>query len=296
MSPDHVVFLADGLGQYAGAANTAGPGRTGFGFYTSGAWIDVPPSYARPGHRPMTLLVWLHGCTGSAYYDASLLSSVYSRDRGYIIAALNGPEDGNRRPGAPSCWNPFTDVAKVMRDVAVLRTHLAVDPRRIFVGGYSSGGDVAWQTIFTHARTFAGILAFNTNPVRDNAFGRRWGLSAIGHAIAAASWRFHVVQISHDHDHAYRPGRCGYPGYPVCAVDASYHARQDAGVTPAIRALVRAGFPVIYRILPGHHYDADRPSGCESVRPASCRTGTYHDIAHDLLPYLRRRAWEAPAR
>jgi hypothetical protein len=290
-------FERDGLGQYAGARNTNPPGSYA-GYFTSGYWVEVPPSYRTDNRTPEALMVWLHGCEGTAKWDDQVLSSVYDANRPYIVMSISGAENAGVDPGDPNCWDAThtRDVNKVLTDIRSIESHFNIDRRHVYIGGYSSGGDLAWQTIFTHADTFAGILAINTNPVMGNTFGVKWGLNGIDHAIAGAAWKFHVVQVSHAGDDIYHVDRCGYPGYERCpSGDRSGTTNPDPGVTPAIHALQAAGFPVDYRILPGQHGDPDLPKGCEDVRPATCTRGTYADVVHYLMPHVRALNWEAPA-
>ena len=116
----------------------------------------MPPSY--DGSNQM-LLVWMHGCGGEAEGDAYEISP--GDDRSYIAISIGGRED--------DCWDPNSDVPKVLSAVADVKTHLNIDPRRVIIAGYSSGGDLAYRTIFYNADLFAGILAENTSPFR----GRR---------------------------------------------------------------------------------------------------------------------------
>ena len=164
------------------------------------------------------------------------------------------------------------------------------------IAGYSSGGDLAYQTIFTHANTFAGILAYNTNPVRDNIFGATYGLNAINNAIAAAAWKFPILQVSHDQDGIYHVARCGYSGYETCPdTDASGSTSPDAGVSPAINALQAAGFPVTFDVLSGFHVNPDTPYNCQNTTPSMCTGGNGYEIVHDLLDKVATNGWESPA-
>ena len=77
----------------------------------------------------------------------------------YIAVAPDG------REGA--CWNVNTDPAAVLGVVATVKTHFNINRRRVILGGYSSGGDLAYRTAFYNANGFAGVLAENTSPFRD---------------------------------------------------------------------------------------------------------------------------------
>jgi predicted esterase len=291
-------WVADGLGQYQGTANTAGADPTSYGgYYTSGYYVVVPPSYDASNHTPETLLVWMHGCDGTAHWDAQDLTAQFNSDRPYILISLSGPESGGVSSG-PECWDTSNqaDVSKVLTDITNVEMHFNINRRRVIIAGYSSGGDLAYQTIFTHAGTFAGILAYNTNPVRDNTFGASYGLDAINDAIAGAAWKFPIIQVSHDHDDVYHVDRCGYTGYPVCpSGDPSGSTNPDQGVRPAISALQSAGFPVTFGVVAGYHYNPDMPNDCNDSTPSTCTSGDGYEIVNDLLSHITNSGWESPA-
>ena len=290
-------WVADGLGQYDRTPNDGTDPSSSEGYYTSGYYVVVPPSYDTSNRTPEALVVWMHGCNETAHSDAQDLTVQFDSDRPYIFISLSGPEAGTLS-GQPGCWDTHdqTDVGKVLLDIANVESHFNIDPRRVIVAGYSSGGDLAYQTIFTHADSFAGILAYNTNPVQGNTFGDTYGLGAINDAIAGAAWKFPIRQVSHDQDDVYHVDRCGYTNYPSCPTgDPAGTTTPDPGVSPAIEALQSAGFPVTYTILPGHHYNPDTPTGCDSTPPSTCTGGNSYEIVNDLLSYVGSDGWEAPA-
>jgi poly(3-hydroxybutyrate) depolymerase len=205
--------------------------------------------------------VWLHGCYGQAKYDISDVSENANPSRNYIAIAPQGP-DGGVDP-LPVCWNPGPDDAKVLTDIAQAETKFNINRRRVIIAGYSSGGDLAYRTIFYNADTFAGILAMNTDPFRDTG-------STEQQSLAAAAWKFNIVQIAHDNDTT----------YPV------------AQVGPDMTDLQNAGYPVDYTVRPGHHYDADT---CPPNPPGPNCIGTTYDIQHYLLPHVDADGWLAPA-
>jgi hypothetical protein len=208
-------------------------------------WVDVPPSYDSSNQTPETLLVWMHGCGGDAQGDTYEVAP--GDDRSYIAISVGGRDGG--------CWDPNIDVPKVLAAVADLKTHFNINPRRVIIAGYSSGGDLAYRTIFDNAALFAGILAENTSPFRDTG-------STQAQSLAAASWKFNAVHLAHTEDDT----------YPL------------AGVTSEINAMQDAGFPVTFNAVPGHHYDPD---------DAATGTGTDNDLRRYLLPHVND-GWLAP--
>jgi hypothetical protein len=183
----------------------------------SNYWIYVPGSYDATHATPIGLLVWLHGCGGQSAGDIYTVSPGGAQS--YLSIAVGG------REGA--CWDVNADSAKVLAAVADVKTHFNVAPRRVVVGGYSSGGDLAYRTAFYNARRFAGVLAENTSPFRDTG-------STQSASIGAAAWKLNIVHLAHTGDDV----------YPI------------AGVRAETDALKAAGFPITLIERPGAHYDA----------------------------------------
>jgi hypothetical protein len=208
-------------------------------------WVDVPPSYDASNQTPETLLVWMHGCGGEAEGDTFVISP--GDDRSYIAISIGGRDD--------DCWDPDTDVPKVLAAVADVKTHFNIAPRRVIIAGYSSGGDLAYRTIFDNADLFAGILAENTSPFRDTG-------STAAQSLAAAAWKFNDVHLAHDQDDT----------YPL------------AGVQGEITQMQNAGFPVTLIDVPGDHFDDDNDVN---------DTGTDNDLRHYLLPHIND-GWQSP--
>jgi hypothetical protein len=209
-----------------------------------GYWITVPTSYDATHATPIALLVWMHGCQAKDENDIDTISP--GGDQQHYIAISPDGREGD-------CWYPDVDMPKVLAAVADVKTHFNVDPRRVIVGGYSSGGDLAYRTAFYNAYTFAGVLGLNTSPFRGTG-------STQEQSLAAASWKFHVVQLAHTEDSS----------YPI------------DGVRAETDALAAAGFPVQRIERPGAHF-----------APDTSTTGTYHDLVSILLPHVDD-GWLAP--
>jgi hypothetical protein len=180
-------------------------------------WVFVPHAYDDTHHTPAKLFVWMHGCGGDAEGD---LYTIADPTQDFITLSLGG-RDGD-------CWDVNADPAKVLAAIAGAEDHFNIDQRRIVVGGYSSGGDLAYRTAFYNAYTFAGLLALNTAPFRDTGSTRQ-------QSLAAAAWKFHVVHLAHTSDEAY-------------GID---EVRSEVG------ALQTAGFPTTLVERPGLHHDAN---------------------------------------
>jgi predicted esterase len=104
------------------------------------------------------------------------------------------------------------------------------------IGGFSSGGDLAYRTAFYNSTGFAGLLAVGTTPFRDTG-------STQQASIAASTFKFHVVHLAHTEDEI----------YPIATV------RQETD------ALTAAGFPVERVERPGSHYDEQTDANLQAV-------------------------------
>jgi hypothetical protein len=199
-------------------------------------YVYVPSSYDATHATPAKVLVWLHGCGGQGYGDAWVVSP--GGTQSWVTVSVGGRDGG--------CWSPGADTALVLAALDDVKRRLNVDPRRVVIGGYSSGGDMAYRTAFYNAKRFAGVIAENTSPFRDTG-------SSAASSIAAAAWKFNVAHLAHLSDNV----------YPIAPVRAE---------TDALKA---AGFPETRLERAGTHWDADTAS-----------TGTSYDLRTYLLPYL----------
>ena len=179
-------------------------------------WIYVPTAYDETHATPITLFVWLHGCGGASSGDIYTVSP--GGGQSYISIAVGGREGG--------CWDVNSDPAKVLAAITNVKTHFNINPHQVVLGGYSSGGDLAYRTAFYNANMFAGVLAENTSPFRDTG-------STQSASLAAAAWKFNVVHLAH----------VGDMTYPI------------AGVRNETDAMAAAGFPITRIERPGSHYD-----------------------------------------
>ena len=212
-------------------------------------WLHVPESYEVSHHTPTRLLVWLHGCGGFSSGD---IWNVRAGEGQFWISVAPTGREG-------SCWQPGADQAEVLASVNDVSSHFNIDPRRVFLGGYSSGGDLSYRTAFHHANRFAGILVENTTPFRDTGSSRE-------DSLAAASWKFNVAHLAHNQDTT----------YPIETVD------EETG------AMIEAGFPLDLIRVDGTHYDD--PGAIVNGAPVP---GTTADLRTYLLPLIEGD-WQSP--
>jgi poly(3-hydroxybutyrate) depolymerase len=213
-------------------------------------YVYVPQAYDSTHKTPITLFVWLHGCGGASSGDIWVVSPGGAQ-QSWISLAPGGAEGG--------CWNMSTDPDKVLAAIADLKTHFNIDPKRVILGGYSSGGDLTYRTAFYNASLFAGVVACNSSPFRDTGATE----SAL---LAAASWKFNVVHLAHLEDTT----------YPIATVRSE---------TDAVKA---AGHPMTRIEVDGGHWDD--PGAMENGHAVP---GTDADIRTYLFPYLSA-GWTAP--
>ena len=218
----------------------------------SNYWVYVPGSYDSSHQTATPLLVWLHGCGGESAGDINTVSpGLDGAAQDWISIAVGGREGG--------CWDPGGDQAKVTAAIADLKSHFNVDPHRVILGGYSSGGDLAYRLAFYNSGTYAGVLAENTSPFRDTG-------SSQADSLAAATTKFNVVHLAHLQDDT----------YPIAQVRAE---------TEAMKA---AGFPITRIEVEGTHYD--EPGAIVNGRPVA---GTDADLRALLLPHIDD-GWRSP--
>ncbi len=198
--------------------------------------LYVPAGYDASHRTASKLLVWSHGCGGDAYGDAWAVSPGGSQS--WVTVSVGGRDGG--------CWDPNTDTTLVIAALDDVKRRLNIDPKKVVIGGYSSGGDLAYRTAFYNTERFAGLIAENTSPFRDTG-SSQWS------SLTAASWKLNIVHLAHVSD----------PTYPIAGVRAE---------TDAAKA---AGFPETRIERPGTHWDPDTQS-----------SGTNYDMRRYLLPYL----------
>jgi pimeloyl-ACP methyl ester carboxylesterase len=224
-------------------------------FLQANYYADVPASYDATNQTPTTLFVWLHGCYGESAGDIYTVSpetvGAAERPRDWISIAVTGREGG--------CWDPDGDRTAVLAAIADVETHFNIDRHRVILGGYSSGGDLAYRLAFYDADQFAGLLAENTSPFRDTG-------STEASSLAAAAWKFHVVHLAHLQD----------TEYPI------------AGVREETDAMIAAGFPLQRIEVDGGHYDEP-----EEIENGHAVPGTDADLVNLLLPHIDD-GWRSP--
>ncbi len=188
---------------------------------------------------PISLFVWMHGCGGNAAGDMWTIAPFATRQNQSYIAISIGGRDG-------SCWQVNNDTAKVLAAIDDVARYFNINPRKVYLGGYSSGGDLSYRVGFENASWFAGLLVENSDPF--------YGTGRTGaHLMASASWKINVAHLAHLSDTT----------YPIATVRTN------------MATLTANAFPATLIEKAGTHYDPD-----------TATTGTNYDLKTFLLPYL----------
>lgn len=210
------------------------------GTNASGYWGVVPEGYDDSHQTPSALFVWLHGCGGQSEFDIETYEPVPTES--YVMIAPTGREG--------DCWSPpqsGADEAIVTSTIADVSERFNVDPDRIVLGGYSSGGDLSYRYAYHHSMAIEAVLVSNSSPFQDT------GLTPA--VLPSVSHKFRVVHLAHLSDEA----------YPIANVRAD------------LQGLIDNEFPVTSVERPGGHYNEPGENGLP---------GTDADIREVLLPQV----------
>lgn len=184
-------------------------------------WVRVPTSYDDSHRTPSRLVVFVHGCGGVAQNEAQWIDSYVPAGDDELLMVPGLGKDGQ-------CWDPSADAAPLLASVEDVKTHFNVDPKRVAIGGYSSGSTLAGQVAFAHAELFAGVYALPGRPF--------WSNDNRNQLMKDAAWKLNV---------AYRP-HTGDEYYAIGDLRADRRVLQDAG------------FPVAFgEVGGGHAYQQD---------------------------------------
>ncbi|MCO5118200.1 MAG: PHB depolymerase family esterase [Burkholderiaceae bacterium] len=199
------------------------PGRTlrldasAFGGRLS-AWPLLPPRRSFELYLPagaaadtaIPLLVWIHGCRQDAVgFAAGTRIRRHADERG--IAVLM--PDQTRLANPMRCWNWFDpatadgrgEAAIVLAQVEQVRALQAIDPRRIWIAGLSSGAALAAAVAIHSPQRFGALACHSGLPagaarnVREArkamAEGTRRDVAAIGAAARARAGEVHLPML-----------------------------------------------------------------------------------------------------
>jgi len=199
----------------------ANPDASGFFTLTSAASdyvVRLPPGYDSLDPVPQRLLVAIHGCGDTSLNFASwgAVPSALRATQNYIAISVGGREG--------DCFNTSSDAAIVSAAIEHVRSCYYVHRRRIVLGGYSTGGMLAYKMGMAHGQIYAGLLIENSG--LSQAVG---GVGNVDAALDAAIWPLNV-------------------GHTARLSDASFAI---TGVRVDRDKLIAHTFPIQYRELAG---------------------------------------------
>ncbi|MFT7670124.1 MAG: polyhydroxybutyrate depolymerase [Planctomycetota bacterium] len=171
--------------------------------------VHIPSTY--DPESPMPLVMLLHGYTSSgpgieSYINLAPLSESY----GFLYLYPSGTVDsgGNRFWNAtPACCDfnnsNVDDSGYLLALIDLIKESMTVDSNRVFVGGHSNGGFMAYRMACEHADTIAAIASLA-------------GATYIGAAQCTPSEPLDVLQIhgTSDTTISYNGGNIAGSGYP----------------------------------------------------------------------------------
>ncbi len=173
----------------------------------------VPKSYTG---APMRLFVALHGCGDSAWNFATWGASPWKtrETQDWLAISVDGASGGG------NCWNMGVDAPKVLAAIDDVAKCFYVHRKKVTVGGYSSGGMLAYEVGLANASRFAGVLVECAN-VPGNVDAK----------LSAAARKLPIAHRAHSGD----------GNFPIASVRTTW------------TKLTNAGFPLEKSEIPGGH-------------------------------------------
>jgi len=270
-------------------------------------YLVVPKAYDTTGNTPIKLFVWGHGCGGNDEWDAVKISpegiknnqtgvNIWGDAQAKLMWAGNpsaqppiaptqkqtwislGIGGFETQPSGPAiCFNVAKGLTYALHAIEELEKHFNIDRSQIFLGGYSSGGDLTYYALGqSTASIFSGYIVMNSSPFGD---------SSNTYAHAASAHKAPVFHLAHSSDNTY-PLCSQVPAngtgvyttpyatpYEVGQLDQSYMGRASCCVTPELEDLRTAGYKVTLTTKPGGHGGVDT------------------DLLNYLLPALNDTSW-----
>ncbi len=128
------------------------------------------------GAAGLPLMLWLHGCGGPGTMQAGHSLARVAEERGFVLAY---PVQ-TRAANAQDCWNWFraADMHRGSGEASIIAgittslvQELGIDPRRVYLGGYSAGGAMATVMGATYPDLYAAIAPSAGAPYGFDASG-----------------------------------------------------------------------------------------------------------------------------
>lgn len=119
------------------------------------SYIYVPPRYRPDEARPLVVL--LHGAGGHAHDGLRILLHLADQDNLILVAPAS--HAGTWDLIARRVYGP--DLALVDRTLDYVFGHVAIDPSRVAIGGFSDGGSYALTLGLANGEVFTHVLGFS---------------------------------------------------------------------------------------------------------------------------------------
>lgn len=234
---------------------------------------------------PAPLILVLHGYGQGADYDPLGLK-LLADGEGVVLAYAEGTVDGVGRRfwnASEACCNffaqPVDDVAYLSAVIDDVMRRRAIDPRRVYVAGFSNGAFMAQRLACELPERIAGIVAVS-------------GVNAAAPGECEPSRTVAVLHVHGDADPVvhYLGGRLGsgtvaYPS--VMASMEGWRERNECHGEPEVRETTLD----LATALPGRETTVTRYTGCTEGGATELWTvhGGSHDI--DFSPAFAREVW-----
>ncbi len=157
-------------------------------------WARLPKGYDLNAPTAVPLIVMLHGCGDNAQNFVSWGAVPYDlrANQSYIGVAMELGRDGQ-------CWDIGADGPKVMAAIADVRKYFFADQRKITIGGFSSGGILAYKLGLANSTMFSSIMIEHSAP--DNQGASMAGIARkvpITHNAAVNDGDFPITTVRTD--------------------------------------------------------------------------------------------------
>ena len=134
--------------------------------------LYVPSSYDGQTTLPLVLLLYGYGA-GAAWVENYMQFQPLAEERGFLYCYPDGPRDRNGFPywngtDVNDLWSEHVDDAGYLRAVIEqIGRQFAVDRRRVYLIGHSTGGEMAYTMACQSAELVAGIASLGGNTFLD---------------------------------------------------------------------------------------------------------------------------------
>lgn len=121
---------------------------------------EIPAAPA--GGRKVPLLVFLHGGAGSSDLAVELVGPLAKAWNYALLAPSGSIKTGMRPDGKPGYnWNPDHDVPAIVKEIQTLIDNGTVDPKAIYIAGFSNGATMSYVVALKHPEIIKGAVIFS---------------------------------------------------------------------------------------------------------------------------------------